>query len=293
MIAKTRHAAKLPDPSPGPARGVLKQRLPAGEFDHQRVLPSAELAPWVAHYWHVGWNLEGHPAQQQETLPHPNVHLVVEGGQARLWGVHRGRFIKTLAGRGWAFGVKFKPAAFQPFWQRPVSDLADRSVAATEVFGPQADALAAFDEWPGMETMCQRAEALLMTRMPSTLDGTVAALAELVARIEREPGIVSVDQLHAQTGWSVRQLQRLFRQYVGISPKWVIARYRLHEAVALLQGGTLPDAQLALRLGYFDQAHFIRDFRRIVGQPPSAYAKAQASTPGPPSLAHRRVDPPG
>jgi AraC-like DNA-binding protein len=52
----------------------------------------------------------------------------------------------------------------------------------------------------------------------------------------------------------------------------VIKRYRLHEAAARL-GGAVDMAALALELGYFDQAHFIRDFKAVVGQPPGRYAR--------------------
>jgi len=73
----------------------------------------------------------------------------------------------------------------------------------------------------------------------------------------------------------VRALQRLFSDYVGASPKWVINRYRLHEAIARVQAGhPVAWAALAQDLGYFDQAHFIADFRRLVGVTPAEYARA-------------------
>jgi AraC-like DNA-binding protein len=72
-----------------------------------------------------------------------------------------------------------------------------------------------------------------------------------------------------------RTLQRLFARYVGVSPKWVIQRYRLHEAAERLAAGELiHQAELALDLGYSDQAHFVRDFKSIVGVSPAAYARA-------------------
>ncbi|HSI46968.1 MAG TPA: helix-turn-helix transcriptional regulator [Ideonella sp.] len=255
---------------------MLNQRLDPARFSHLREAPSAALAPWIDHFWHVGWDLRGLPDQQQQTLPHPNVHLVVEDGQVRLWGVHRARFNKRLSGHSWAFGIKFRAAAFQPFWGQPVSRLTDRSAPAAEVFGPAAERLAAHAEWPGMATLCAQAQALLLAHLPPP-DARAQTLSQLVERIAADPGITSVEQLGEIAGMGVRQLQRLFGQHVGIGPKWIIARYRLHEALALLQSGEArPDAELALRLGYFDQAHFIRDFKRMVGQAPTAYVKTQA-----------------
>ena len=71
---------------------------------------------------------------------------------------------------------------------------------------------------------------------------------------------------------STRSLQRLFATYVGLSPKAVLARYRLQDAAAAIDAGEVEDlAGLAVSLGWFDQAHFSRDFRAVVGTTPSAY----------------------
>ena len=72
-------------------------------------------------------------------------------------------------------------------------------------------------------------------------------------------------------------MQRLFQQYVGIGPKWVISRYRLHEAVEQLAADRSVDwTRLALDLGYFDQAHFIRDFKRLVGRTPADFVREES-----------------
>ena len=76
----------------------------------------------------------------------------------------------------------------------------------------------------------------------------------------------------------VRPLQQLFCSYVGVGPKWVINRYRLHEAVERLQGGAhINFAELAMDLKYFDQAHFNRDFRKLVGCSPAAYTRRHSA----------------
>ena len=79
-------------------------------------------------------------------------------------------------------------------------------------------------------------------------------------------------------GLSARSLQRLFRRYVGVGPKWVLQRYRLHEAAERIADGEGGDwAAFALELGYFDQAHFIKDFKALVGCSPAEYAAICAS----------------
>lgn len=74
-----------------------------------------------------------------------------------------------------------------------------------------------------------------------------------------------------------RTLQRLLRRYVGVSPKWVLKRLRIHQAAEQLATSSPRDwTEVALQLGYYDHAHFIRDFRLIVGRSPARYAAEAA-----------------
>ena len=77
---------------------------------------------------------------------------------------------------------------------------------------------------------------------------------------------------------SVRSLQRLFAGYVGVSPKAVLARHRLQDAAAAIDDGADDLAGLAASLGWFDQAHFSRDFRAVTGTTPSAYLRSARAT---------------
>ena len=120
--------------------------------------------------------------------------------------------------------------------------------------------------------MTEHAEALLLSVRPER-DSTAGQAAELVARITGDPALRRVDQLAAASGMSARSLQRLFADYVGVSPKWVMLRARLHEAAERADGGEVVDwAGLAADLGYADQAHLTRDFTATIGIPPTHYA---------------------
>ena len=104
---------------------------------------------------------------------------------------------------------------------------------------------------------------------------------DLVERMAGEPTMLRVADVCAASGLDARALQRAFRTYVGVSPKWVIQRFRLHEAAAQLASPRAPElAALAAALGYADQAHFSRDFKRMVGATPRAFATLRSGPPG-------------
>ncbi|WP_031057098.1 helix-turn-helix domain-containing protein, partial [Streptomyces sp. NRRL WC-3774] len=120
-------------------------------------------------------------------------------------------------------------------------------------------------------------DAFLLPLAPAAPDPQADLATALVDRVHEDRTARRVDDLARTAGLSVRALQRLFSAYVGVSPKWVILRYRIHEA--LERAGTRGEvdwAALAVGLGYADQAHLVRDFTATVGVPPTAYAQAAA-----------------
>jgi AraC-like DNA-binding protein len=223
--------------------------------------PSPDLARYVAHYWVVSWDYA--EPYRQKIVPYPNVHLTFRDGVATVNGVVSGHQIKVLEGRGGVFGVAFRPGCFRPFLGAPVSTITDRTVDATEVLGP--------DLPDPLEVAT--VERYLRAHLPEP-DPRADDAADLVAKIAAKPEITRVTALARDAGTSVRQLQRLFAEYVGIGPKWVIRRYRLHEVTErLAKGAEIDWAALAVELGYADQAHFARDFKLMFGESPTWYAE--------------------
>ena len=236
-------------------RGILDPEAARRHFRLERFAPADDLARLVDRYWTVAWDLT--EPYTQEIVSHPSVHLVFEPA-ATVYGVVTSRFRRELRGRGSVLGVKFRPGGFHPF--RPaVHTLTDRALPAREVFGESPDAGIA------------EVEAFLRARMPAP-DPNVELIDDLYAAILADPAITRVQHLGAHCGLSVRSLQRLFREYVGVSPKWVLQRVRLHEAAERMNEGRASWARLALDLGYFDQAHFIKDFKAVIGRSPAEYA---------------------
>jgi AraC-like DNA-binding protein len=256
----------------GPPRGILYPRRRSELGSLLRLSPSPDLAPFVAHFWIVTWDLRGHEPEVQETLPHPSVHIALERERSGIYGVVRGRFTRVIEGRGRVFGIKFRPAGFYPFVQFPVSRLTNRILPLGDVFGADAETLEAVILAKRSErAMIAIAEDFLRRRSPQR-DAVAEQIGHIVEQIAADRTITTVDSVARRFAFSTRSLQRLFSRYVGVSPKWVINRHRLHEAVdRVAQGMTVDWTQLAFELGYFDQAHFIKDFKAIIGRTPGEY----------------------
>jgi len=254
------------------AKGVVAPALAGKTFRMGRYLPPPDLAPFVEHVWIVEWDLRAQPPFVQRTLPYPSVHVVFDRARSGVFGVVTGAFDYTLQGAGKVCGLKFRPGAFRAFLGRPMHTISDQVLALSAVFGWD-DAAAVDEVLDGADdaAMVEAAARLLRDLLPAP-DPQVERIAAILRTVEARPELTRVEALADAAGLSVRSLQQLFSDYVGVSPKWVIRRFRLHEAADRLANGAALDlSTLALDLGYVDQAHFTSDFRRLVGQAPGQY----------------------
>ena len=259
-------------------------------FTLTRPAAHADLSPWVERYWTVRWQLPPGTSYTSTILTHPSVHLSVESGvgprhgfampEALLHGVVTRTFSVELTGSGRVFGVKFRPGGFGAFTGRDVASLTDRVVPLTDLFGEPARDLLRDVCTADDDAATRLMDAFLLERRAGP-DERYDELLGIVAGMLADRDLVTVEAVSERFGVTARTLQRLFRRYVGVGPKWVLQRFRLHDAQLLLESGEAPDlATLAADLGWSDQAHFSRDFQATVGTPPGRYA-ASARDGGP------------
>jgi AraC-like DNA-binding protein len=238
------------------------------------------LAPFVERYWSVRWDRTGQPPFRSEVLSHPSVNVSVESGNrprfgfalpaVLVHGVITRRFSVDLVGIGRVTAAKFRPGGYAAFCGLLPAHHAVALLGDELGIDPDRLRAAVLTE----DDDAARAAVLDAALAPRAPEPAPAYL-ELSALLDRmldDRALVRVDQLAALAGSSSRSLQRLFATYVGVTPKAVLARYRLQDAAALIDAGAVDDlATLAADLGWFDQAHFSRDFRAVVGTTPSAY----------------------
>ncbi|MBL9038541.1 MAG: helix-turn-helix transcriptional regulator [Archangium sp.] len=224
-------------------------------------------------FWVARWQLEGQSDHRVELLSDPCVNVAFEAGASRVVGVSTRLFERVLHGRGLVRAAKLKAGAVRAFLSVHAAQLTDAQWPI-RAYLPTANArlarqvLAPEDHREGLDVMRRWLEAV---RLPK--DEDVALATEVVTHIADTVETTSVAALRRQTGLSERALQRLFRDHVGASPKWVIRRNRLQEAAVRLERGAVSLTDLAFELGYADHAHLTRDFKAATGKAPSAFVK--------------------
>lgn len=253
-------------------KGILQAEAGRQRYKLSRYQCSRNLQTYIKHYWIVKWDLRGEAPYRQVVLSHPNVNMVFEKDNTRVYGIPKKTSSQLLDGEGKVLGVMFRPAGFYPFRKKPLSELTGRSLPFKEAFGVDGAALEAqILEQEDESLMVELVDRFFEERLPEP-DENVELVNRIVDMIALDRGISKVEDAADRLGINKRTMQRLFSRYVGVSPKWVIQRQRLHEAAELIESGKLPDwAKLSQDLGYYDQAHFIKEFKAIVGYSPEAY----------------------
>lgn len=251
-------------------------------FRVHRQDPSPEAADAVHHLWVVEWHLPDGAAHTQEVLTFPCHHLTVESDGCWVQGVVTRRFTRTLTGHSRAVGAHLRVSGLAAL--TGASDLSattdrrlplDRLLPGTR--GPTAV--------PSARTAAEAATALdgwLASQPRHPVRGTELA-ERAVALAQTDPGLTRVEDLADRLAVSPRTVQRHLGRVLGVSPKWVVQRARIHDALEGATAGRRPPdwAALALRLGFADQAHFTNTFTAMVGVPPGRYASR--ARPAPPN----------
>lgn len=260
-------------------RGILHPQEQARHRSLSRLAAGPRVGRFVEWYWSVEWDLS--EPYVAEVLPYPSVNVTFEQpGGAFVNGVYTKKFRRDLVGHGCAFGVKFWAGGFGAFTGRDVGAFRDQVLPLAEVFD-DADRLA---DLVFSQTTDERrravVEAFLSERLTEQHAGdhpSYQLVLQIVGAMSADRSLTRVDQVTERFDIPVRTLQRLFRRYVGVGPKWVLRRYRLHDGAELLARGEDRElAELSVDLGYFDQAHFSREFKDVVGSTPAEYAAACA-----------------
>lgn len=247
-------------------------------FTLARWAPDPPIDRLVDRFWKTAWDL---PEPFVQTIvTYPAVNLVFQAdGSATVSGVQQRNAHQRLEGEGWALGVMFRPGGFRPLVDVSMSSIVDQQIPANELFGSEMEAVA---EAVVAEVYDDRQLGVIVAFLaPRFPDETTVGerLSELVetAVVDRPP-VTRVAELADRCGVSMRTLQRLFAEHVGVGPKLVLDRYRVQAAAEAALAPAKSWVDVATELGYADQAHLISDFSAVFGAPPAAYARQESQS---------------
>ena len=265
----------------GRARGLVSAPSTDACINVRTYGAAEDLSDVVAGLWRVRWDLREAGPHTTELLGDPCVHFVFERGASRVVGVWTDLWTRTLEDTGHIRAVKLHAGAMRAFIDTPASELSNCIQPLGEVLPGDIEAIEAEVMGPSEDDAgFARLGAWLRNVRLRATDPKVTLARDLVRRIDRDPELTSVEALAEIGGVGVRALQRLFRDYVGASPKWVVRRRRLQDVAVRIERGEAANlSALAADLGYADGAHMARDFKAATGKPPTGFAELLGREP--------------
>jgi AraC-like DNA-binding protein len=261
--------------------------------DYAEFAPLAPLAPFVRCVW--TFDSTGSDESIQRIVPDGRPELVLHCAEPyaeldRRGAAHpqphalfAGQVTRPLRlrarGRASVIGVRFHPAGARAFLGQPLRATTDARIPLDLLFPETAGTLMRdLRMASGAAERLQRVQAFVLARTAAGEAQRDRIVEAAVARIDAASGEVDVGGMAVDAGIGRRQLERRFGDAVGIGPALLAAIFRFRRVFDVLErDAARPWTDAALAAGYYDQSHFIREFRRFVGCTPTEFAQTASA----------------
>ncbi len=172
------------------------------------------------------------------------------------------------------FVIQFQPGGVYPFLNFPVEELNNLVVDAELIFGDDIIRLREqLLESPTPEEKFGRAEQWLQTHL-SEASFSEQVMNFAIQQICQNPALDSIKQISRKTGYSQKQFIQLFKKYVGLSPKYFQRVQRFNKVLQEVERrNEINWPALSYDCGFYDQAHFIREFQKFSGFNPTDFLR--------------------
>lgn len=256
---------------------------------YREIAPSAALAEYIR----CIWILEGTPDLDEvdAIFPDGSMELVFQYGtpmkrilqegesylqsQSMLIGQISKKISLQPTGTIGMIGIRFHPWGVFPFLPMPLHEITDREVALDLIWGSEIRELEDRIYHEPKEAAIKAIQQFLLRRLAGN-SYTTLSMRQVVLAITNNQGNTRIDGLADQSNLSERQFNRKFSNLIGLSPKHFAGIIRFQHFFR--QTRQQPDQSLgaiALSCGYYDQSHFIREFKQYAGMSPREYFKTE------------------
>jgi AraC-like DNA-binding protein len=287
-----RYLTRMTRPVPDDTRGILDPVEMMRHVDFSRSPAGDALDGLVEWFWSVTWELPDGRVHDQQVLNHPAGNISIgtlddagvplDPAEGRVYGVMTKVSHRRLTSTGWTVAARTSVGGLGVLLDAPAKAVVDTELSLDRALpgldGQRLVARVRTEHCNESRIDCLRYELdKMVSRREPTLIAEAREVAAVAAAAEHDRTVRRVEQIATLAGISVRTLQRLFDYHVGVSPSFVIRRWRIIEAAEAARKATDTGgewsgwATVAAELGYADQAHLTRDFRRHLGTSPATY----------------------
>lgn len=256
-------------------------------MEYQVFDPQEKLSPYLKCYWNLDNDEDSAPHSRERIFPDGCIELIFnyadlmqkfENGKAEIQQRHfiHGQLKKFMelesTGKVGIFSVRFQPAGLQPFIDFDVSQLTEKTMTVAEIWG---DSGSDFEkQMQAAQTISDRiatTENFLLHRLAQSRKND-PAISLCVGAIVATSGRATIEELSEQFHIGKRHLERKFLATVGLSQKLFSRIIRFNHALQLIENKDFSTfTHVAHEGGFYDQAHFIRDFKAFTGLNPKQY----------------------
>lgn len=172
--------------------------------------------------------------------------------------------------------VVFQPYGYFSLSGMPAEELRSRIIDAYSIFGSTVGSMADALQSTGSYQESISVIESFFTSLCNDQRAGANQLKPIVNTIIQTKGQLTVNKIIGLTGYSERQLERLFQQAIGTSPNRYLQIVRLHHFLSLIRSGSRTESFTiaGLESGYYDQPHLIRNFKKMTGLTPTQYLSA-------------------
>jgi AraC-like DNA-binding protein len=183
-----------------------------------------------------------------------------------------------LNGKVNMLGVCFYPEGFYPFLQIPVSEIRNQLLGASEVGFKLAKSIS--ERLKEASDVASRLDILEkeLVMMLMRCNDTPEKFSQIFRTLGNNENSVRITDFCKHNNISIRKLERMYNKYVGVSASTFSTLNRFHNSLnRLLDQDFSKLSDLAFDHGYFDQMHFIKEFKRFTGNTPKSFVKEKKS----------------
>lgn len=256
-------------------------------MNYQTFEPNNDLRPFIKCYWILDSPKEEIP-EKQTIVPDGCMEMIFHYGdfyrqysennksviQPKCFVI--GQLTRPLEiepiGETGIFSVRFHPNGFMPFATIPIKEMENTAVSLEKLFGKEGEEIEqAILTAPSTLERINRIETFLFYRLTAAenIDRIIKSVVETILTAN---GQLSVNELSQQTNSNRRQLERKFSSVIGLSPKQLSKIIRLQATLSMLLNKKFTSlTALSHENEYYDQAHFIKDFKELTGFTPKEF----------------------